>query len=81
MAQVTGIRFEKDSIGRRTHVRIDLRKFGNAITPFLEEIGAIDDDEFQRDRQRALSAAEFKQEMFNRIDAWPKTAAMYFTHS
>lgn len=71
MARVTGIQFEKDTIGRRTHVRIDLKKFGDKITPFLEEIGAIDDDEFQCDWQRSMTVDEFKQEMFRRIDAWP----------
>ena len=70
MAHITGIMFETDTIGRRTHVRIDLRKFGNQIAPFLEEIGAVEDDQFYRDWQRALTADEFKQEMFKRIDKW-----------
>ena len=70
MEDITGIMFETDTVGRRTHVRIDLCKFGNQIAPFLEEIGAANDDQFYNDWQRALTADEFKQEMFKRIDAW-----------
>ena len=70
MEHNTSIRFGTDAIGRRTHVRTDLRKFGNPITPFLNEVGAVDDDHFHSDWQRALNADEFKQEMYKRIDAW-----------
>ena len=50
MEHNTGVRFGTDTIGRRTHVRTDLRKFGNQITPFLEEVGIVDNDQFHRDR-------------------------------
>jgi len=70
MEHNTGVRFGTDTIGRRTHVRTDLRKFENQITPFLEEVGIVDNDQFHRDWQRALNADEFKQEMYKRIDAW-----------
>ena len=65
-----GILFETDAIGKRTHVRIDLKRFGNQIAPFLEEIGVVDDDQFMRDWQRALTVDDFKQEMYKRIDSW-----------
>ena len=70
MEDVTGIMFETDTTGQRTHVRIDLRRFGIQIMPFLVEIGAVEDDRFQKDWERALSVDEFKNEMFNRIDKW-----------
>ena len=70
MEHNTGIRFGTDIIGRRTHVRTDLRKLGNQITPFLEEVEIVDNDRFHSDWQRALNADEFKQEMYKRIDAW-----------
>jgi len=71
MEHITGIRFETNTIGRRTYVRTDLRKSDNQITPFFNEIGTIiDDDRFNKDWQRALNADEFKQEMYKRIDAW-----------
>ena len=70
MEDIAGIMFETDTVGRRTHVRIDLSKFGNKIAPFLVDIGAVDDAQFFNDWQRALTTNEFKQEMFKRIDAW-----------
>lgn len=71
MTKVAGIQFEKDTVGRNTHVRIDLKKHGKEVMPLLQELGAIDDDEFERDWQRGLTLAEFKKEMHKRIDAWP----------
>ena len=70
MENIAGILFETDTIGRRTHVRVDLKKFGKQIAPFLKKIGATDDDQFLRDWQRTLTVDEFKQEMYKRIDSW-----------
>ena len=70
MKHNTGIRFGTDTVGRNIHVPTDLRKFGNPIAPFLEEVGIVDNDQFHKDWQRALNADEFKQEMYKRIDAW-----------
>jgi hypothetical protein len=66
---IAGIQFEKDTIGRNAYVRIDMRKYGDKITPLLEELGAMDSD-FDRDWQRGLTADEFKANMHKRIEAW-----------
>jgi hypothetical protein len=70
MEKISGIQFEQDIIGRNTYVRIDLKKHGEKIKPFLKEIGVTDDD-FELDWQRGLTVKEAKQEMQKRIDAWP----------
>ena len=41
MAQVAGITIEKNYKGIPTHVRIDLRKYGNDIYPFLLQYGVL----------------------------------------
>jgi len=41
MAQVAGIKIERDARGHARYARIDLRKHGKKVMPFLEEIGAI----------------------------------------
>ena len=69
MGNMLGIQFEKDTIGRNTHVRIDLKEYGEKITPFLKEIGVIN-DKFEIDWQRGLTVEEAKQEMHKRIDLW-----------
>ena len=70
MENISGIQFEQGTIGRNAFVRIDLKEHGKRITPFLKEIGVIDDD-FEIDWQRGLTVEEAKQEMHKRIDAWP----------
>ena len=69
MENVSGIQFEKDIIGRNTHVRIDFKKYGEKIIPFFEEIGVVN-DKFEIDWQRGLTMEEAKQEMHKRIDSW-----------
>lgn len=39
MARVAGITIEKDLKGKPRFVRIDLRKYGNILNPFLKENG------------------------------------------
>ena len=41
MAQVAGIKIEWDARGHARYARIDLRKHGEKVMPFLEEMGAI----------------------------------------
>ena len=41
MEQIAGITVEKDYKGIPTHVRIDLRKYGNDIYPFLLQYGIL----------------------------------------
>ena len=39
MARVAGITIEKDTHGNARYARIDLRKFGELLNPFLKEAG------------------------------------------
>ncbi|MFZ4581862.1 MAG: DUF2683 family protein [Paludibacter sp.] len=39
MARVAGITIEKDTHGNARYARIDLRKFGELLNPFLKEVG------------------------------------------
>ena len=41
MAQVSGITLERNYRGKPTHVRIDLRKYGNDLYPFLVQYGIL----------------------------------------
>ena len=49
MAKVQGIQFEKDSHGHVAYVRINLKKYRKEIEPFLTSIGAIEEDEFDKE--------------------------------
>ena len=41
MAQVSGITLERNTGGKPTHVRIDLRKYGKDLYPFLLQYGVL----------------------------------------
>lgn len=49
MVRIAGIQFKYNAEGVRTHVTIDLKKHGEKIKPFLQEIGALEEDEFEKE--------------------------------
>ena len=57
MARIPGVQIEKDSKGRPTYARFNLKKHPEALE-LLGKIGAIDNDEFERDFADAISGTE-----------------------
>jgi hypothetical protein len=71
MNAIPGVTFEKDKETKKPYVRIDFEQYSEELTPFLEKIGVIDcDDDFEKARVTALTGEEFRQRMYQRIDAW-----------
>jgi hypothetical protein len=67
----SGIVFEKDMNTKKRYVRVDFDRYGEAILPFLEQIGAIEQsDDFWKEYADAITGDELRQRMFQRIDAW-----------
>jgi hypothetical protein len=48
MARIAGIQFKDNAKGLHTHVIIDLKKHGEKLKPFLEEVGVVEEDEFEK---------------------------------
>jgi hypothetical protein len=67
MARIAGIQFEKDARGKRRYVRIDLKKHGNDIAPFLEKMGAMEEDEFEREWKNSITGNVLMQRLRPRI--------------
>ena len=67
MARIAGIKFEKDIKGANRFVRIDLKKYGKEITPFLETVGAVEPDEFDNLVANALTLEETRQNIHAHI--------------
>lgn len=63
MARVAGIKFEKNEKGVNRFVRIDFKKYGKEIHPFLENIGAVEPDEFEKQWANAITPDELKKEV------------------
>ena len=60
MARVTGITVEKNYKGIPTHVRIDLRKYGNDIYPFLVQYGILFETPNDETEEAIKEADNFK---------------------
>ena len=70
MARVEGIRFEKDNQGVNRYIRIDLKKYGKDIEPFLQKLNIESDGQFDSDWKKSLSPDQFKGQMHLRIKKW-----------
>ena len=70
MPQVEGIKFERDNQGNNRYVRIDLRKYGKEIEPFLQKLNLSNNERFEHDWEQSLSPGEFKSQMHLRIKKW-----------
>lgn len=70
MAHVTGIRFERDNQGVKRYIRIDLKKHGKEIEPFLKKLNIESDEQFELDWEKSLTPDQFKSQMHLRIKNW-----------
>jgi len=70
MAQVAGISFETDSKGVKRYVRIDLKKYGKEIEPFLQKFKIDNDEQFENDWDQSLTPEQFKDQMHSRMKKW-----------
>jgi hypothetical protein len=67
MARIAGIQIEKDVKGRPAYARINLKKHPQALE-LLTSIGAIDEDEFEREWKRRVPGDVVRKELHNHID-------------
>lgn len=65
-----GITIEKDQNGEDAFVRIDLKKYGHLIKPFLDEIQQ-DDFDFEKEWERSISKEELAFRINKHIDSLP----------
>ncbi len=70
MAKVTGIEFEKDNRGVKRYVRIDLKKHGKEIEPFLKKLAINNDFQFENEWSNSLTTEQFRKKMHSRIKKW-----------
>ena len=63
MARVAGVQIEKDSKGRPAYARINLKKHGAALAQFLNQVGAIEKDEFDIAFEKGITGDELIAEM------------------
>jgi hypothetical protein len=67
MARIPGIQIEKDSKGRPAYARINLKKHREAL-PYLQQIGAIELNEPELNKEDYISSSKFWNEVLNHVD-------------
>ncbi|MDP2387192.1 MAG: hypothetical protein Q8M29_12520 [Bacteroidota bacterium] len=73
MARIAGIQFIYNEEGVRTHVIVDLKKYGEKIKPYLQEIGAVDEDEFEKKWAKGgLTVEKLRKSVHKTIRKVPK---------
>lgn len=45
MARISGITIEKDAHGNARYIRVDLRRYGKDLAPFLKKLGLENEKE------------------------------------
>lgn len=70
--KTSGVTFEKYANGNIKSIIINYKKHGEKILPFLESIGAVEEDEFdKRIKSGELYTGEqLKEEVKKRIKTW-----------
>lgn len=68
MARIAGISTEKDFKGNIKKVTFDFKKHEAKLRPILEELGAIEEDEFDKDFREGITIEESRKRMYSLID-------------
>lgn len=75
MAAISGIQFEKNAKGDNTYVRINLKKYGEKLEPFLHKIGistiSKTEDDFEKEWKNGLTGKELLNKVKNHIEKLP----------
>ena len=77
MAQVAGIKIEKDAKGNPRYARFDLRKHGEVIEPYLSSVGAIENDDL--DMSDFITGEELVKRVHKHIDETYADDSRFFT--
>jgi hypothetical protein len=74
MARIAGITTNKDPKGNIRKVTFDFKKHEADIRPILEKLGAIEEDEFEREWKEGIPVKQVFDELRAHIDTlkWDK---------
>lgn len=70
MAQIAGISTQKDSKGNILKVTFDLKKHGAEIMPILVKMGAVEEDDFEKEWRKAETAEESLGKLKAEMRSW-----------
>ena len=70
MARVAGIKTEKDSKGNISKVTFYLKKHSAEIMPLLIKLGAVEEDDFEKEWKKAESVSESIEKLKSEMKTW-----------
>lgn len=68
MARIAGINTEKDTKGNISKVIFDFKKHGAKLMPILLEMGAIEEDTFEKEWNQAVKTGYTVEGLRNHMD-------------
>ena len=72
MATIKGIQFENDANGKPIAIKIDLKKYGEQLEPFLQQIGVVSEhNNFDSDWENSITSEEFLKRSIDSIKKLP----------
>lgn len=73
MAKIAGITTTKNAKGEIATITINMKKHGAALLPVLKEMGMIENTQFDRDFENAISIEDFRERLLNHVNTeWKK---------
>lgn len=70
MARIAGITTEKDSKGNISKVTFDLKKHRAEIMPLLIKLGAVEEDDFEKEWKKAETISESLKKLKTEMKTW-----------
>jgi predicted transcriptional regulator len=70
MAQIAGISTQKDNKGNILKVTFDLKKHGAEIMPILVKMGAVEEDDFEKEWRKAETVEESLGKLKAEMRSW-----------
>jgi hypothetical protein len=74
MARIAGIQITKTLSGSIKSVTIDYKKHKDLVRPLLEKVGAVEEDEFEKEWKKGISIETSRKKVLDYIDTlkWEK---------
>ncbi len=70
--RTSGIKFDKYANGSIKSVTFNYKQHGEIIKPILQDMGAITENDFEKECKEGYTIDESKKELHKRIDKWWK---------
>jgi hypothetical protein len=71
MASIAGIKLHKTPTGKLKSVTISMKHHAELVQPILEKVGALEEDEFEKDWREGYTIEEARQHLLNTVRSFP----------